>query len=147
MSGRDGKPADWVQDLLQNWINQITSESTLDHLLLMIQKRKLKLQIVSADEQIDRLIASYKECSHGETLWLIEPYGSHSAVPMSDKDKLKYQRVKFHCYQPRKKLLWLILPWLPRNRATVRFRRADIERYQPARTEPEVRKRIGRKRL
>jgi len=128
-----------VQELLQEWVSQITSAETLDHLVRVIMKRKKDLHLLSDKEKIARLIATYKDIEYGEVLWLKEPYGIPPAA-LDPKRRRKYQRVKFYSYQPRKKLLWVTLPWLPADKRTVPMRMRDIERYQPSRTEPEIRR-------
>jgi hypothetical protein len=133
------KPSEWVQELLQEWINQIDSEATLNHLIGVINERKKKLMIKSKDQKIDELVATYRDLKQGETIWLMVPY-SHETPPSNNR--WKYHKLKFYHWQSRKKILWLEVPWIPESNETryAPLYMVDIRHYQPSRTHPKIRR-------
>jgi hypothetical protein len=149
MANKKQGTSKFVIELLNNWVNEITSEDTLNQLQIAIEARRASLRVEVKDNAVENCIAQYqslhKSKTTGTTLYTIMP------LPIKKGDKSKYARneqLRMSCtfwqWKPRKKLLWVVVPWQTgRNHFQHEFiclNMADIKRFQPSRTETNIRR-------
>lgn len=141
----------FVIELLNNWVNEITSEDMLNELQVAIEARRASLRVEVLDHAVENCIAQYeslrKSKTTGTTLHTIMPL----PIKTTEDDMSKYARIEqtrtrctFWQWQPRKKLLWVTVPW-PTGRKHfdhdfICMTMNDIKKFQPSRTETNIRR-------
>lgn len=149
----------FVEDLIENWLNEVTDPAVLDQIIAQVEARRKKLLIETSDERDKKLIANLKDYKRGDTLYLLQPFpGSYDTGPLPARNKAtmskaqlkeynERMRCTFYQWQPRKKRLWVTVPWKTSHQQFglnfISMSIGNIKKYQPSRTETEIRLRLA----
>jgi hypothetical protein len=137
----------FVTELVTNWLKEIRDPATLDDFEKMIKERRAMLMIETEDERKEKIIAHLKDCKQGDTLYLVKPLPRPAAIVTTAAkkyaDDANRMQCKFYQWQPRKKILWVYVPWTTKRqhykKNFVKLEIRDIKRLEPSRTEAEIR--------
>ena len=139
----------FVSELVTGWLKEIRDPATLNEFDKLIKERRAMLMIETHKEMGDRLVANMKNCKSGQTLFLSKPLPNISEKMNPQQKFAKYllddnrMECKFWQWQPRKKLLWVTVPWKTsrehHGQNFILMTVKDIHRLQPGRTEVELR--------
>lgn len=142
----------FVTELITNWLKEVRNPAVLDDFEKLIKERRAMLMIETQDECNANLIDALTRCKHGDKLYLTQPLPKVLRKFEAD-DNIKYREAvnrmtcTFYAYQPRKKLLWVSVPWRTANTDKrgnyIRMKHHDIFRCQPSRTEVELRPHVS----
>jgi len=150
----------FVKGLLFEWLKIIEDNDTLDQIIEQVEARRKSLRKEQKIERFANLIDQYRQLqkrhAHGTVLYLIKPLPRKDAGPLpmqnskpkvSQRNEMKRynerMQVKFWQWQPKKKTLWVTVPWKTgiekygENFIPMTIR--DIKAYQPSRTETDIR--------
>ena len=139
----------FVAELVTGWLKEIRDPAILDDFEKMIKERRAMLMVETDKDRKERVVADLKKCKPGDILFLMKPLPQISEKRNSAIHFKKYveddnrMQCKFWQWQPRKKLLWVTVPWKTgrehygSNFVVLALR--DINRLEPSRTETEIR--------
>ena len=139
----------FVTELITDWLKQIRDPAQLDSFEKLIADRRKSLAVETDAERNAKLVGHLKDCKYGDVLYLMKPlpkptrHLNTKAVFTKYSEDMNRLKCKFYAWQPRKKLLWVTVPWKTDARKDeVNFKClhvSDIHRLQPSRTEAETR--------
>jgi len=137
------KTSPWVAELLDAWLKDINDNDVLDQFIKQIQKRKAELYRESEAAAFERLFKTYKDLKHGDVVWTIKPLCS---APSPKGNKWKWHKAKVNKFFPRKKAMWLQVPWKTKDEKWGKYfiylTYAELKSFQPSRTEPGLRDKL-----
>jgi hypothetical protein len=134
------KTSPWVAELLDTWLKDIHDTDVLDQFIKQILARTAALYREGEDAAFERLWKTYKDLKYGDVLWTIKPLCSATAPT---GNKWKWHKAKFNKFFPRKKAMYIQVPWKTKverdGRYYIYLNHHKLQSFQPSRTEPALR--------
>ena len=144
----------FVTELVTNWLKEIRDPATLDAFEKLIDERRGMLMIETDAVRKTKILDALKNCKSGDVLHLMHALPKPAAIVTTAqkqyREEIMRMKCKFHQWQPRKKILWVTVPW-PTSRKHygknfIKLEVNDIYRLEPSRTEREIRLRLQQRR-
>jgi len=140
----------FVAELIENWLKEIRDPDVLNQIEQQVIERKAMLMIETTEQQAQRCIDSLPNCKSGDVLHLMEPLPCPSLADQKNdkkrafvREEMNRMKCKFWQWMPRKKILWVTVPWVTRRdnygKYFLKLEMRDIAKLQPSRTEREIR--------
>ena len=134
------KTSKWVQELMDTWLKDIDDPAVLQQFIKQIEKRQIALYNETEEAAFERLLKTYKDYKFNETIYMIRPLVTS---PVVKGNPWKWYRAKMNHYWPRKKCMMLQVAWQTnkkhRGRHFIYLTTDGLKKYQPSRTEPDIR--------
>ena len=145
----------FVSELVTTWLKEIRDPAVLDSFEKLIADRRKSLAVETDAERNEKLIEALARCKYGDVLYLMKPLPIDNMIA-TKKDMEKYmsfdsrEKCKFYAWQPRKKLLWIMVPWKTKRssdgRNLIMLKVPNIHKFQPSRTEASTRIKLQQQR-